>query len=187
MKRLFLALPPSGEEAQLLWNEWESLRFSSPGVRWVPPEQYHVTLIFFGSVETSLIPSICVVMDDVSKLYAPFKVRTDGPGQFPVRGNPRVFIEHLTEGAGPSGGNLSSLQTLLNQRLKGEFTLEKRRFKAHITTARVKRHYNAPSRTERLPSFESLSLTLNHMVLFESVLKPDSAVYNPLYNVRFEG
>jgi len=187
MIRLFLALPPSEEEARLLWDQWETFRFSSPRVRWIPADQFHVTLIFLGSLERTEIPVICDLMDDVSRLYAPFKLRTDGPGQFPGHGSPRVLIEHLSDSGFASAGQLGSLQHLLYQELKNRYSLEKRTFRPHITTARVQKHFAGPVLPLVPSGFRNITLSFDKLVLFESVLKPDAAVYNTVYDVNFEG
>ncbi|MBF9014900.1 MULTISPECIES: RNA 2',3'-cyclic phosphodiesterase [unclassified Oceanispirochaeta] len=189
MIRLFLALPLSEGEAQVLWNKWEPSRFSSPRIRWTPADQYHITVLFFGDLEKSEIPVICAQMDEAARLYSSLKVKTDGPGQFPFKGHPRVFIEHLIEQGATAQGQLSSLQHYLYLNLKDRYKLGNRRFRPHITTARI--GGNPKNTVIDLFNGESgfyvsdeISFTLENLVLFESVLRPDGAVYSPLYSVK---
>ena len=177
MKRLFLALPPREEDAAALWRQWEPRRISSPRIRWLPPEDYHITLLFFGPVDEGRISLIRDAMDASAPLYKPFVLKTAGASQFPRRGAPRVYVESL-EG---SDGRLVSLQNLLRRNLESDFILEKRKFLPHITTARLKKSFGD------LPPYrgEAIEFNLDRMVLFESRLHPSGAVYSPLYEVFF--
>ncbi|MEZ5218643.1 MAG: 2'-5' RNA ligase family protein [Ilumatobacteraceae bacterium] len=51
MARLFVAAYPPAEVVE---NLMALERHASPNVRWVPPEQWHVTLQFFGAVDEGL-------------------------------------------------------------------------------------------------------------------------------------
>ena len=177
MKRLFLALPPCEEDAAALWMQWEMRRVSSSNIRWLGPEDYHITLLFFGPVEEERIPLIREQMDLAAPLYKSFVLKSAGAGQFPRRGAPRVYVEFLEE----EGGALSSLYNLLCRNLESHFTLEKRKFLPHITTARLKKSFGD------LPPYREapLEFKLDRMVLFESRLHPAGARYSPLYEVFF--
>ncbi len=177
MKRLFIALPPREEEAGALWRQWEARRVSSPRIRWLSPENYHITLIFLGPVEEERFSLIADAMDAAAPLYEPFILNAAGAARFPKRGDPRVYVEALED---PSG-RLSSLYSLLYRNLERDFPLEKRKFLPHITTARLK------SSSPPLPPCGGAALVfhLDRMVLFESLLHPDGAVYSPLYELPF--
>ena len=177
MKRLFLALPPREEDSTSLWRQWEMRRVSSPRIRWIEPEDYHVTLLFFGPAEEDRIPLIEEQMDLTASLYEPFLLRSVGADQFPRKGAPRVYVESLED----ADGRLGSLHGLLRRNLDVHFSLEKRKFLPHITTARLK----GPS--GHLPPYrdEPLEFHLDRMVLFESRLLPTGAVYTPLYEALF--
>jgi 2'-5' RNA ligase len=177
MKRLFLALPPREEDAAALWRQWEMRRTSSPRIRWLLPEDYHITLIFFGPVEEERISLIREQMDSCVPLYKPFVLKSAGADQFPRRGEPRVYVESLED----TDGRLGSLHSLLRRNLESDFSLERRKFLPHITTARLKKSFGD------LPPYrdEPLAFVLDRLVLFESRLHPSGAVYDPLYEIFF--
>jgi RNA 2',3'-cyclic 3'-phosphodiesterase len=192
MTRLFLALSLSEEGARDLWDKWESARFSSPRIRWRAAEQYHITLLFFGNLEQTEIPVLCSVMDETAALYSSLNAVSEGPGQFPAKGNPRVFVEMLSEKGLAGEGQLASLQHFLYLNLKDKYPLEKRRFRPHITIARIVR--NLKNSTDILLStgagfYDSRKMcySLENLVLFESVLRPEGAVYSPVYSVKLKG
>ncbi len=187
MTRLFLAIPLPGDEADLLWQSREGMRFSSPRIRWIEPSQFHITLLFFGETESSCIPDICEAMDRAAELFPSPVLEADGPGQFPSRGEPRVVVEHLKDVSGRSGkGGCLALQQFLNSALSSRFTLEKRKFKAHVTLARVRRGAGIlPFDSSSAP--RGLLLHPRELVLFESILRPEGALYSPVYSRVLEG
>ncbi|MDC7234888.1 MAG: RNA 2',3'-cyclic phosphodiesterase [Spirochaetales bacterium] len=189
MIRLFLALPLSDKDGSLLYERWDARRFSSPFVRWIPAHQYHVTLIFFGELDKGDLPGICTLMDEAAALYPPFTLNTGGAGQFPLRGQPRVLIERLDD---TRDGALAAFRQFLYVSLQSRFSLEKKRFRPHITTARIRGQAGGGRKNPvPLDTFtaggSTLELSLDELVLFESVLRPEGAVYNPVYCVPLTG
>jgi len=179
MKRLFLALTPEPEDALALWESWEIFRLSSPRIRWLEPEQFHMTLLFFGDREEEDLSLIADQMDRATETFGFLSVRTDGPGQFPQGDHPRVFVETLED----TSGTLEALQSALYKGLNPHFPLESRKFRPHITTARLRR-YSGHLQFHKRPS---LHFPLKQMILYESVLHREGAVYSPVYKTFLKG
>ena len=104
-------------------------------VRWVPPEQLHVTLRFLGEVSEGKAESVR------RALSVPWKTDAFGAGLagldlFPFSGAPRVIWLGLDEGREP----MAALKNELDQRLVSVgFELDTRPFRAHLTLGRVNR------------------------------------------------
>ena len=179
MKRLFLALTPESEDALALWESWEIFRLSSPRIRWMGPDQFHMTLLFFGDREEEDISLIADQMDRAADSFRFPSVQTAGPGQFPPGDHPRVFVETLED----ASGTLDALQSALYQGLKADFPLESRKFRPHITMARLRR-YSGHLQFHKRPSFR---FPLKQMILYESVLHRDGAVYSPVCKTLLKG
>ena len=177
MRRLFLALPLSREGARNIWEAWEAIRFSGSRIRWVVPEQFHITLVFLGDTPEQDIPVILECMEKTARGFSAFPVLTGGPGAFFGKKGPRVLFESLKEG----GDSVREIQKVLIRCLTPHFSLERRRFHPHITTARIK------SGSELAGGFisdggnVSVRDTLQRMILFESILSPRGAEYFPIY------
>ena len=177
MKRLFLALPLSHSAAAQLWDAWETLRFTSRKIRWIQPEQFHITLAFLGDVNEELIPRIVDIMEETGEHYPPVSIRTGGPGHFPLGKTPKVLFESLESGRGGVG----KIQRHLVCHLASLVELERRKFHPHVTIARVK-----PGDCLTPGYFPGLEIPhvedrLSEIVLFESVLRPEGAVYYDLH------
>ena len=159
------------------------------GVRTVRPEGIHLTLKFLGDVSVELVPEIEAAMDSAAGEIAPFDLSLGDAGVFP---NPRA-TRVLWVGV---AGDLDSLGRL-QQRVEGNlaelgFRPERRGFNPHITAGRVRdRVSNADRRrvTETLLSHEYARplIHVESINLIRSILRPDGAVYEPIYGVSLGG
>jgi 2'-5' RNA ligase len=104
------------------------------GVRWVPPDQFHLTLLFLGWVARERLTDLNQQLTAATAEVAAFSLGVGGPGVFPDWRRPRVLWAGLT-------GELAALATL-QQRVfaAGRAFVEKpedRPFHAHLTLARI--------------------------------------------------
>ncbi len=80
MPRLFVAIDfPDAVNRRLA-----GLTGGVRGARWLPPEQFHLTLRFIGEVEDSALTEIAEALSEIR--VAPFSLRLSGVGHFPPRG-----------------------------------------------------------------------------------------------------
>lgn len=104
-------------------------------VRWVQPEQLHVTLRFLGEVSEGRAESVRRALSVPWKTGA-FSASLAGLGQFPFSGAPRVIWLGMEEGREQMG----ALKHELDHRLVSVgFEAETRPFRAHLTVGRVNR------------------------------------------------
>lgn len=103
------------------------------GVRWVAPEQLHLTLRFLGDADRAGLTAVADRLAEIA--VPPMAITIGGAGRFPPRGPARI----LWAGIAPS----RPLQVLA-ERVEGAaraagFAAEPRPFHAHITLGRLKR------------------------------------------------
>ena len=162
MPRLFVAvdLPETVRERLV------DLCGGVPGARWVPPEQFHLTLSFLGDVDGGLGKDVEEALATVS---APaFELILRGVGHFPPRGEPRVLWVGFR-----ASEPLMALQRVVERVLaQAGCELERRKFHPHVTLARLK---EAPARrvVEWLGTFggfESASFQVSEVLLYSSLL-----------------
>src|SRR5918999_4019401 len=97
MPRLFVALDLPDDVKQSL----EHLTRGLGDVRWLGPEQQHLTLRFIGELDNGRMYDIAEALSLVAGV--PFELRLKGLGHFPPRGEPRVLwvgVEKSAELAG---------------------------------------------------------------------------------------
>ncbi|MBU5611897.1 RNA 2',3'-cyclic phosphodiesterase [Geomonas azotofigens] len=169
MARLFIAIDlPDDIKAAL-----SSLSAEIPGIRWVPPDQIHLTLLFLGDV----LPQTGAVLKKnlAAVKFAPFELTLRGVGHFPPHGHPRVLWVGLDESR-----PLLTLQREIESAVTGAgIVSEERGFSPHITLARIKENasaavarFEAAHRALSFPPFAA-----EEFILFSSVLTPKGAIH----------
>lgn len=132
--RLFLALNLPKKERARIHRAARRLREQDLPVRWVEPDNYHVTLKFLGEVRRDRLASIEEAVERVTSATRNFSTQLGGFGAFPTIRRPRVIW--LGVGANPE---LRCLKHDLEWGLADAgFEPETRSFHPHITLGRAR-------------------------------------------------
>ena len=152
-------------------------------IRWVDPENLHITLWFIGEVaDERLVP----ISDALRRPFdvAPFSLTLTACSAFPPSGAPRVLWIGTTKGTEA----MRELYDRIEDRLVPlGFAAERRPYTPHLTIARVKDPGRASGRVIRdaiaaVPASCGES-AVNAVTLFRSRLSPRGAAYEPLLRV----
>ncbi len=159
-------------------------------VKWVNPENIHLTLKFLGSLPVDKIEAITGAMDDAARGIPPFRLEVRGLGVFPDLRRVRVVW------VGVSGelAKLGQLQKRIDSHLTPfGFAAESRPFTPHLTLARV-REQASP---DELLSFGRLiagtdftaayAFNVDAINLMKSQLTRTGAIYSRINSVRLTG
>ena len=146
-----------------------------PGARWVPPENYHLTLRFIGEMPGYRAEEIDHAL---AALKAPgFPLTLAGVGTF-NKGGRSVSLWAGVE-RHPS---LDHLQTKIETALQRcGLDPERRRFAPHVTLARLDNPPEAKlaAFVQANNLFRAEPVQVEHFTLFSSLLGKDQAVYTP--------
>ena len=169
--RLFVAL----ELPEEVKDRLASLTGGVPGVRWVRPANYHLTLRFIGEVPAYMAEELDTALANIRA--KPFELTLSGLGTFEKGG--RVQSLHVVAERTPG---LAHLQTKIETALqRAGMPPERKRFAPHVTLART--DGSALSKlvgfvqTHNL--FRTEPLMVERFVLFSSRLGKEQAVYTP--------
>lgn len=135
--RCFVAVDFPGEIREELGKFASSLSPGAVGraVRWMRPENIHLTLKFLGPVDRKTLPELSAALEAALAGHAPFGLTVKGAGVFPPRGRPRVVWVGL---AGETAA-LAALQSAVESAFEPlGFPREKRPFTPHLTVGRVR-------------------------------------------------
>ena len=181
-QRLFFAVWPPEDLRQRLWHSLAPLRERVHGVRWVPPERYHITLRFLGDVPARQVAGVSGAARSLESESA-FGAVLTGVGTFPARGTPRVYW------VGVEAEALGRIRTRLDAALaRRGFPVDPRRFAPHMTIGRVPRRGGARGpRGNRGPaerwSADSGRFLVDAVDLVRSELFPDGPRYANVHKV----
>ena len=155
LKRLFFALPCADAQRRAI-AQWRSALELSGG-RPVPAENFHLTLMFLGSVAVSQIPDICAAAARIRTPGRPWTVPLDRLDVWPQS---NVLL--LAPAQSPRV--LRQLVYALQQALLPlGFVDAAREFRPHLT---LMRDYRAPVPESNTPP--DFHLSARHLILFES-------------------
>lgn len=152
------------------------------GLRWVRPDDLHLTLRFIGEVDDESAAFIRDVVVEPLPMRA-FTVGVGRPLWIPGPSRPRVFV--LQVGAGAE--QLRSLFGIVERRLVDVASLapEPRPFLAHLTLARVRdterrRVADAAELILSTASSDGPTFPVRGVTLYRSELSPEGPTYTPL-------
>lgn len=182
--RLFFAVHAGGAIAGRVSRIIEESGIRCAPWRWIRPENFHFTLKFLGDVENRMLPSLHDAAGRAAAGAKPFRLTMGEIGAFPGLDRPRVIYYGIEEGF-PGLRDLAGL--IEDECEKIGFEREKKRFRAHLTLARVKQ-LPADDVLAALRDFPPLGpdafIDVDHFILVSSRLTPSGAVYEEIG--RFE-
>lgn len=185
--RAFIAVDLPETVRLLLAEVQETLKSHRLAIKWVRPQNIHLTLKFLGDTDTAQIAKIIAAMTLAVKDCSGVSLTAKDIGVFPDLKRPRVIW------AGLNGQLeiLENLQRTLDDHLADlGFAKEARTFNAHLTLGRVKGQIaSARMKTaiDESKGFESEPFGVDRIILLKSELRPAGAVYTQVHQVHFSG
>jgi len=182
--RSFVALELSDEVRERLSALLQRLQRTSAAVKWVEPENLHLTLKFLGEVPEERIELIAESLRAVAQATEPFSFTVKGVGGFPDLRRPRVLWVGV-EATQP----LMRLQQLIERAMEQlGFPPEERAYHPHITLGRVKAMAGMEKVREILGEYKDAEfgeVFVAHLTLFRSDLSREGPTYTPLAKLKF--
>lgn len=141
MKRLFIAIPVYPTQKLIKFSEQLQTIAPYPAVKWVNPEQYHLTLQFLGDTDEDVVSGISRCLAIITNKYEQFDFSVEKTGKFTDRqGNLKI----IWAGINPTQPFIALNKDIYNLLKESGFVFSHKRFKAHLTLGRVK-HLKDPS------------------------------------------
>ena len=131
--RLFVALNLPKKERDRIYRASKVLRECELPVRWVDPEQFHVTLKFLGEVSEDRMGGITEALDHVATTSGALDLEVEGFGAFPTIRRPQV----IWVGVEPSPALRCLKQDVEWALMACGFERETRAFHPHLTLGRA--------------------------------------------------
>jgi 2'-5' RNA ligase len=165
----------------------EALRHCLRAVKWVEPENLHLTLKFLGEVPQEQIPAVQEALDRVARQHSPLEPEVSGLGAFPDSRRPRVVWAGVTEGREA----LIRLALHLNRELAHlGIAAEARPFAGHVTLGRIRQLQPAPLLERQMQACSGARFgrrPVSEFCLVQSLLRPAGPVYTILRRFALQG
>src|SRR5437773_9358604 len=97
--RTFIALDPGKAIRDRLVSLQENLAKSGADVKWVEPDNLHLTLLFLGEVDQRDLTPVCRAVAEVAAHLAVFPLTLEQTGAFPNARRPRTLWVGVGTGA----------------------------------------------------------------------------------------
>ncbi len=180
--RVFIAIEIADEIKERLSEYIDKLRRAGADVKWVVPENIHLTLRFLGYIEKDTLPGLNKIVSDAVSSQEPFNISIGNIGAFPSLKRPRIVYVCVDE----KENNLLKLYENLNKQVEGlGIKEESRKYVGHITLGRIRTQKNISNLTSALKSETDRFFGLekvSYLTLMQSNLTPKGPIYTKLNN-----
>ena len=179
--RLFIAAEIPDEIKKELGYLLDDFKRFDGGVKWVEPDNIHITVYFFGDVQESDYNLLDKNLKGLGSVVYPFEVGIKRVSAFPDPKRPRI----IWCGVEDSSGMLKRANDFVRSIIMENginVNRDEREFKAHLTIGRVKR-MNNKALVEKILEFSEASFgsfVVNSLVMFKSTLTRKGPVYERL-------
>lgn len=182
--RAFLAIEPSEEVLAAIARLQEKIKREVSGrISWTQPHGNHLTLKFFGNIDSNDVESICGAARMQAADAPPILLKIEKTGVFPDLRRPRI----IWVGTAGESNKLALLQNKLETSFAElGFPREDRPFRAHLTLGRIR---DAQAGTgiskviEKHSDFSAGEFQATELILFQSNLTPHGATYTKLETI----
>jgi len=177
--RAFIAVEISPATTARIVTAIDVLKQNMPGISWVAPENFHLTVKFLGSIEASRVGALGDALDAVITPFPRCTINAKGLGVFPGLRQPKVLW------VGFIGDELKRLAVQIETALLAlGFPPEPRVFSPHLTIGRWRQMRglagNIKMELQQWRERDFGKTLVDRVTLFQSDLKPTGAVYSQL-------
>lgn len=172
--RMFVALYPGDEAIAHLAGVLQQLHTeTSPAVRWIPPERWHITLAFLAEVDPDRVERLQESLAEVATQHTPLEVlHLESAGAF----GPTVWIGVAPTHRGTPAERLARAVQRASRSVG--IDVERRPWRAHLSIARVRTRDSDASKTltqclvTELADYSGPAWTASRITLVHSILGP---------------
>ncbi|WP_420265514.1 RNA 2',3'-cyclic phosphodiesterase [Candidatus Magnetominusculus dajiuhuensis] len=178
-QRTFIAIDISGAQRAAIGHTIGTLKPLRADVKWVRPENLHLTVKFLGDLDEGAVDKIALTLKELTAGYAPFQIELRTIGAFSSLKRPDIIWTGVTKSP-----ELDSLAADIEEGLSLiGIKKEGRPFSPHLTIARVKSLRDYTPLYEKLCAISDKDFgvcDVREIALMRSELTPGGAQYTRL-------
>jgi len=185
--RAFIAIDLDPKIRQAIGQAQDCLKKLDCNIKWVKPENAHLTLKFLGDVKLKMIETVSEILTNIFRNTPSIPTELTELGAFPDMDHPRI----LWVGFKDDRHQLAQLTAVIETKL-GKIGLKKDRktYHPHITIGRTRAPKNLKLLTGAMSNYKlpgGSAQTIKSAVLYKSALTPQGPIYETLKNFHFSG
>ncbi|MCK5180642.1 MAG: RNA 2',3'-cyclic phosphodiesterase, partial [Candidatus Omnitrophica bacterium] len=153
-------------------------------IKWVKPENIHLTLKFLGDVKLKKIDALKQTLDGLLQGSGPVDIELARLGAFPGIEYPKVLWAGLKDEDGKIAQKVFALEDGLG---RTGFKKEDKPFHPHVTIGRTRSPKNLKLLSEALSNYPlpiGLKQTALHITLYKSTLTSQGPIYESLNETK---
>jgi 2'-5' RNA ligase len=154
-------------------------------LKWVNPQNMHLTLKFLGEIEDAKVVEICNIVKAAADRHKSFELDIESVGHFGGKSARVLWV-----GTGKGGENLLELQKDIEKSLAlAGWPEETREFSGHLTLCRIRKPaagVNLARVSEDYKDFKLGTIQADSVSVYQSQLKPTGPVYTVLGNYKLQ-
>ncbi len=180
--RAFIAIDLNDEVREGLVRAQERIGNKAAKIKFVEPENLHVTLKFLGEIDETTAEEVKKALAGIAKKHRKHRVRVRGIGTFP---NPN-YVRVIWAGIENDGG-IKAIAADVEREMRRLGFKKERDFVAHVTLGRVKfvrDRLELAMALKRLANEDFGEFEVNAIELKKSTLTPKGPIYETV--ARFE-
>jgi len=176
MKRLFAAIKiiPDKQFLSVYYKLVKQL--TNERIKWVEPDNFHLTLKFFGELPGDKTGIICREMDKIVSGFPPFTINIQDTGIFGSSYNPKLIWFGIED----HGPLIALAEKVLDRMDEAGFARDRQNFVPHLTVGRIRRLNNKERFQHTISTFKQVNIMkvkVLDIFLYESHLTPQGPVY----------
>ena len=178
MQRLFIGIKITCPESIINLQEQLQHLLQRSTIKWVEPDNFHLTMKFLGDVESHIITPLIQVLEHLAPKFNQFVLQSDGLGTFGKSNNPHIIWYGFKENP-----ILSFLQTKIEKTLHQlGFESDEKKFSPHLTLGRIKFLVERKELALFLQKQDHIPdhYQIQNFQLVESILKKEGPVYKTI-------
>lgn len=181
--RTFIAIALPHDIKESLEHLQKTLKTAGADVKWVEPNNIHLTLKFLGEVDEKKVERIEAILEETAGAHSSYHIRVSGAGAFPRISSPRVIWVGMDYGVDETTQIAKELEVKI---AKIGIPKENRPFSCHITIGRTRSGMNLQKLAEKLQALHTTSgippqeFPVTKLTLYKSTLTPPGPVYEVL-------
>ena len=176
--RSFLAIELDEELVPKILDVQKEFKKTNANIKYVPSQNMHFTLKFFGNIDLDMVDDISYVVEKVIKNYSSFDLNIKNCGCFPNKKVIKVLWLGLEEGS-----PIKNLQKDLDKKFRILGFKKEKNFISHLTIGRVKSPKNKKEIREAIEKLENIEIgqmTVSRICLKKSTLTPQGPIYEDI-------